>query len=95
MMARLSAVLLVALMLSASYLVRVQYDSRRLFAELSKAASEAQRLETERDWLETEKRIAVSSLRVEALARARLSMRPVTIADTEYVEYVTPQENKR
>ena len=91
-MARFSAVLLVALMLSALYLVRVQYDSRRLFAELNKAASETQRLETERDRLETEKRIAVSSLRVEALARARLAMRPITPAITEYV---TLQEKKR
>ena len=91
-MARFSAVLLVALMLSALYLVRVQYDSRRLFAELNKAASEAQRLETERDRLETEKRIAVSSLRVEELARSRLAMRPITHAVTEYV---TLQEKKR
>ena len=68
-MARFSAVLLVALMASALFLVRVQYDARHLFAELNKAADEAQRLETERDRLETEKRMAVSSLRVEALAR--------------------------
>ena len=91
-MARFSAVLLVALMLSALFLVRVQYDSRRLFAELNKAASEAQRLETERDRLETEKRIAVSSLRVEELARVRLAMRPITPAITEYV---TLREKKR
>ena len=89
-MARFSAVLLVALMLSALYLVRVQYDSRRLFAELNKAASEAQRLETERDRLETEKRIAVSSLRVEELARLRLAMRPPAI-----IQYVALQEKKR
>lgn len=84
-MARFSAVLLVALMASALFLVRVQYDARHLFAELNKAADEAQRLETERDRLETEKRMAVSSLRVEALARSRLAMRPITPAITEYV----------
>lgn len=85
-MARFSAVLLVALMASALFLVRVQYDARHLFAELNKAADEAQRLETERDRLETEKRMAVSSLRVEALARSRLAMRPITHAVTQYVE---------
>ncbi len=85
MMLRMSIVLLVALVASALLLVRVQYDSRRLFAELNKAASEAQRLETERDRLEAEKRIAVSSLRVEELARSRLAMRPITHAVTEYV----------
>lgn len=84
-MARFSAVLLVALMASALFLVHVQYDARHLFAELNKAADEAQRLETERDRLETEKRMAVSSLRVEALARSRLAMRPITPAITEYV----------
>lgn len=85
MMLRASLVLLAALVASALLLVRVQYESRRLFAELSKAASEAQRLETERERLETEKRITASSLRVEELARARLAMRPITPAITEYV----------
>lgn len=94
-MARFSAVLLVALMLSALYLVRVQYDSRRLYAELGKAQAEAQRLETEYDRLvaeKAEKRRAISSLSVEELARARLSMRTITPAITEYV---TLQEKKR
>ena len=39
MMMRLSVVLLVALVASALFLVRVQYDSRRLYAELNKATT--------------------------------------------------------
>ena len=68
-MTRLSIVLLAALMVSAMYLVRVQYDSRRLFTELDRAAAEAHRLETERGRLEVEKRAAATSLRVETLAK--------------------------
>ena len=39
-MTRLSIVLLAAVMVSALYLVRVQYDSRRLFTELDRATAE-------------------------------------------------------
>ena len=84
-MTRLSIVLLAALMVSAMYLVRVQYDSRRLFTELDRAAAEAHRLETERGRLEVEKRAAATSLRVETLAKDKLAMRTVTPAVTEYV----------
>ena len=84
-MTRLSIVLLDALMVSAMYLVRVQYDSRRLFTELDRAAAEAHRLETERGRLEVEKRAAATSLRVETLAKDKLAMRTVTPAVTEYV----------
>ena len=84
-MTRLSLVLLAALMVSALYLVRVQYDSRRLFTELDRALAEAHRLETERGRLEVEKRAAATSLRVETLAKDKLAMRTVTPAVTEYV----------
>ena len=84
-MTRLAIVLLAALMMSAIYLVRVQYDSRRLFTELDRAVAEARRLETERGRLEVEKRAAATSLRVETLAKDKLAMRTVTPAVTEYV----------
>ena len=84
-MIRLSIVLLAALMVSAMYLVRVQYDSRRLFTELDRSVTEAHRLETERGRLEVEKRAAATSLRVETLAKDKLAMRTVTPAVTEYV----------
>ena len=84
-MTRLSIVLLAAVMFSALYLVRVQYDSRRLSTELDRALAEAHRLETERGRLEVEKRAAATSLRVETLAKDKLAMRTVTPAITEYV----------
>ena len=84
-MTRLSIVLLAALIFSAMYLVRVQYDSRRLFTELDRAVAEARRLETERGRLEVETRAQATSLRVEKLAKEKLAMRTVTPAITEYV----------
>ena len=84
-MTRLSIVLLAAVMASALYLVRVQYDSRRLFTEVDRAVAEARRLETERSRLEVEKRAEATSLRVEKLAKEKLAMRTITPAITEYV----------
>ncbi len=84
-MTRLSIVLLAAVMASALYLVRVQYDSRRLFTELDRATAEARRLDTERSRLEVEKRAEATSLRVEKLAKEKLAMRTITPAITEYV----------
>lgn len=84
-MTRLSVVLFAAVIFSSLYLVRVQYDSRRLFTELDRANAEAHRLETERSRLEVEKRAEATSLRVEKLAKEKLAMRTVTPAITEYV----------
>ena len=84
-MTRLSIVLLAAVMVSALYLVRVQYDSRRLFTELDRAVAEARRLETEHQRLQVEKRAQATPLRVERIARAQLNMRTATPAITQYV----------
>ena len=84
-MTRLSIVLLAAVMFSALYLVRVQYDSRRLFTELDRATAEARRLDVEHSRREVEKRAEATSLRVEKLAKDKLAMRTVTPAITEYV----------
>ena len=86
-MTRLSILLLAAVIFSALYLVRVQYDSRRLFTELDRAVAEGHRLETERARLEVEKRAEATSLRVEKLAKTKLAMRTVTPAITEYVTW--------
>ena len=53
---------------SALYLVRVQYESRRLFAELDRANAEARKLETDNERLQVEKRAQATPLRVEKLA---------------------------
>ena len=86
-MIRLNLVLLLAVLVSAMYLVGVQYDSRRLFSELDKAHSEATRLETERERLEVEKRGQATPARVERLAREKLQMRLASPGVTTYVTY--------
>jgi cell division protein FtsL len=84
---RLNLVLLLAVMVSALYLVNVQYESRRLFTAMERANSEGRRLETERDRLQVERRAQATPQRVEKLAREKLQMRPATPAITHYVAY--------
>jgi cell division protein FtsL len=83
---RLNIVLLVAVIASALFLVRTQYQSRRLYAELDKAESDARHLMIERERLEFEKRAQATSLRVEKLAKEQLQMRTATPAITQYVK---------
>ena len=84
-MTRLNLVLLLALIASALYLVRTQYESRRLFAELDKAESDARKLEIEHERLQVEKRGQATPLRVEKIAKEQLQMRTATPAITQYV----------
>ena len=84
-MTRLNLVLLLGVMLSAMYLVQVQYESRRLYAEIERAQVEAKRLEVEHERLQVEKRAQATPLRVERLAKEQLQMRPATPAITQYV----------
>ena len=85
-MTRLNLVLLVALLVSSVYLVRVSYESRRLFAALDKAQGEERALDHESERLKTELRSQATPLRVERTARDRLAMRAATPAVTQYVE---------
>ncbi len=89
-MTRINLVLLLAVVLSAIYLVNVQYESRRLFTELDKAQSEERRLSSELDRLQVDKRAQATSARVEKLAREKLQMRLVLPAITTYVGYAEP-----
>jgi cell division protein FtsL len=82
---RLNIVLLLAVMASALYLVRVQYDSRRLYFEIEKAAAESRKLETDHERLQAEKRAQATPLRVERLAKEQLQMRPAGPGITQYV----------
>ena len=94
-MARLNLVLLLAVLASALYLVRTQYESRRLYVELEKATAESRKLEAENERLQVEKRAQATPLKVEKLAKDRLQMRTVTPAITQYVTYkdaAAPQE---
>jgi cell division protein FtsL len=85
MMLRLNLFLLVALMASALYLVRVQYESRFLTSDIEQAQAEARKLEVEHERLMVEKRENAIPARVEKLAREQLQMRPATPAITQYV----------
>ena len=55
-MTRLNVLLLLVLLASSLYLVRVSYESRRLFAELDKAQNEERALDTDSERLKTELR---------------------------------------
>lgn len=84
-MTRLNLVLLLAVLASALYLVRTQYESRRLYVELEKAITQNRKLEAENERLQVEKRAQATPLRVEKLAKDKLQMRSVTPAITQYV----------
>lgn len=85
-MTRVNLLLLVALVMSALYLVSTQYDSRRLFTELERDKSEAHKLELDNERLRLEIRSKATPLRVEALAKSQLKMRTTTPAITQYVK---------
>lgn len=85
-MTRLNLVLLAAVIASALYLVRVQYESRRLYTEIEKASNELRKLEVEHERLQVEKRAQATAGRVEKLAREQLHMRAATPAITQYVK---------
>ena len=89
-MIRLNLVLLLAVVLSALYLVRMQYDSRLLYTQLDRAKAEARQLETEHQRLQVEKRAQATPLRVERIARDTLHMRTATPAITLYVNDSAP-----
>ena len=84
-MTRLNLVLLIAVLASALYLVRTQYESRRLFAEIDKVLGDARKLAIEHERLQVEKRAQATPLRVEKLAREQLHMRTASPAITQYV----------
>ena len=86
-MTRLNGLLLVALIISSLYLVRVSHDSRRLFTELDRARNEERLLDSEHERLRSEKQSQATPLRVEKTARDKLAMRTATPAITQYVTY--------
>ncbi len=84
-MTRINVVLLVMLLASSGYLVRVSYESRRLFAELDRARADERTLTNEQQRLLAEKQAQATPLRVEKMARDKLAMRNATPAVTLYV----------
>jgi cell division protein FtsL len=86
-MNRVNVLLLVALLASSIYLVRVSYETRRLFTELDRAQAEEHLLDSEHERLKAEKQAQATPLRVEKTARDKLAMRTATPAVTQYVVY--------
>ena len=83
-MLRLNVLLLVAVMLSALYLVQTQYEGRRLFTQLHRATSDARNLETEYQRLQVELRAQAAPARIKSLAAAQ-GMQEVSPAITHYM----------
>jgi cell division protein FtsL len=86
-MSRLNMLLLVVLLASSVYLVRVSYETRRLFTELDRARGEERLLDSENERLKAEKQAQATPLRIEKAARDKLAMRTATPAVTQYVTY--------
>ena len=84
-MNRLNAVLLAALVATSLVLVKSAYDARRLFAELDRERARALRLESDHERLQLDVRAQSTPLRVEKVAREKLSMRSATPGVTEYL----------
>jgi cell division protein FtsL len=84
-MTRLNLMLLLAVLVSALYLVRTQYESRSLFVELDRANAQARKLEVDNERLQVERRTQATPLRVEKLAKEQLQMRSSSPAITQYV----------
>ena len=87
-MIRINLALMLAVMVSAFYLVHTQYESRRLYTELDRANALSRRLESEHEQLRVLKREQAASARVQQLATSKLAMRPVTPGITQYVSVV-------
>jgi cell division protein FtsL len=85
MTSRVNLLLLLGLMVSCLYMVKVAYDSRRLFAALERAQLDGRALETDAKRLDAERQAQATNLRVEKVARDRLGMRNATPAVTQYV----------
>jgi cell division protein FtsL len=84
-MARLNVFLSILLIVSGLYLVRISYESRRLYAEIENAHGVEQQLEADRRRLEAERQAQATNLRVERVAHDKLAMRAATPANTTYV----------
>ena len=84
-MLRINLLLLLAVMMSAIFLVNTQYQSRKLFTELDRAEAESRRLATDQQRLQVEKRAQATPQRIETLAREKLQMKPAKPSITQYV----------
>jgi cell division protein FtsL len=83
--------LVIAVVVTAFYLVHTQYESRRLYSEVDRAQAQSRRLAAEHEQLQVLKRAQATPARVQQLASQRLEMRAVTPGITQYVAGFEPQ----
>ncbi len=93
-MTRVHLFLLLSVLATAMFLVRTQYESRKLTTDIERTSAESRRLEIERERLDLEARTQATPLRVEKLAREQLGMRTITPAITVYVAEPAPTAPK-
>ena len=84
-MSKLTPILLICVVVSGLYLVRISHEARTLFADIERAKAEEQQLQADERRLEAERRTAATHLRVEKVAREKLSMKLATAENTLYV----------
>lgn len=77
-MTRLNAVLLLVLVLSAMALVRISYESRRLFVQLDQAREEEKQLQSDEKRLQALRDTEANHMRVDRDVRAKLGMKLAT-----------------
>lgn len=95
-MTRLNLVLLLAVMLSALYLVQLQYASRHLYASIERAKQVGARLTADQEQLVVQQREQATTSRVQRLATQRLNMLAAHPGITEYVDWpaATPERGR-
>ncbi len=93
-MIRLNLMLLLAVLLSAFYLVHTQYESRSLYTQIDRGNTHTRRLEAEHEQLVVQKRGQATSARVQQLATSQLNMRPANPAITYYVTDAAAQVSR-
>jgi cell division protein FtsL len=86
-MTRLNVALLLVLMVSAMYVVHLQYQSRSLYTALERARSDAARIAVEHEQLVVQKREQATTARVQQLAIRELGMVNAHPGITEYVQW--------
>jgi cell division protein FtsL len=79
-MTRFNLLLLVVLLVSSVYLVRVSYDAHHLYGELDRARTRQRQFETEYGRLQAERQTQAAPARVEKTARDKLRMVQATPA---------------
>jgi cell division protein FtsL len=84
-MTRTHLFLLLAILATSMFVIRTQYESRRLTTDIERARAESRRIEIEHERLDLETRTQATPLRVEKLAREQLGMRGINPAITAYV----------